>query len=513
MHLYYTNILGQLLSHKPSVYAHYYVIKHLLPPYALYYCALLAFSKFVPLLLADRLILCGYVVSFVFGFRFLARAVGPAADEMTLLATLLLLNWPLAMGFVNFCLSLSFVFWAIGLWLRFQGADPWRRTGFVLLAVVAMFTHPVPLLALLGIAALDLALRVAAHFRSSRPLPAGFSRDLFTFVPAALTLVYVKLFTNRHPLSQTSVAVPSGNWADQVYQSAKGYAAEKGLAFLLGPGFGPRMYRVILAVAILLPIALALLQWVRSRRNSRSTAAHTALFLTLLAIVALPVVPHDLNASHFFADRLLLIVWLLPLFAASAYVFRGRAGPLFIVGFVVCAQLIILHAAWTKVFPAAKMMAAVDHFPGQIASKPGQVVLILDDTRPAAIPPGLSFDPLTGIAFDVLRHDNAVLANTPWLDLAIIPLGPAPALPSRELSPETLEYPSFLRQQLVVDGSLRRKLLRQVDAVAIDQVYRTPSTEVDPLLLLDSANAATWRCALSQMSWLRICHQGAQPGS
>ena len=95
MHLYYTHILGQLLSHQPTVYARFYVVKHLLPPYALYYYSLLALSKGVPLLLADRLILCAYALSFIFGFRFLARALGPCADEMTLLASLLLLNWPL----------------------------------------------------------------------------------------------------------------------------------------------------------------------------------------------------------------------------------------------------------------------------------------------------------------------------------------------------------------------------------------------------------------------------------
>lgn len=513
MHLYYTNILGQLLSHQPSVYSRYYIIKHILPPYALYYYALLGFSKFVPLLVADRLILCGYVVSFVFGSRYLARALGPSADEMTLLVTLLLLNWPLAMGFVNFCLSLSFVFWAIGLWLRFRGADLWRRIGFVLLAVLAMFTHPVPLLALLGIAGLDLALRIIAHFRSGRALNVGFRRDLFTFLPSALTLVYVKLFTNSHPLSQTAVASPAGSFAVQVYQSAKGYAAEKGLAFLLGPGFGPRAYRVILALAIVVPLALATLQWLRDRRENRRNAAHIALILSVLAIVVLPLVPHDLNASHFFADRLLLIVWLLPLFAASAYVFKRRASPLLIVGFVLCAQIVILCTAIEKVLPAAKMMAAVDQFRGPIAAKPGQLVLVLNDPRPADVHSGLSFDPLTGIAFDVLRHDNAVLANTPWLDLAIIPLGATPALPSTELSPETLEFPSLLREQLTRDSALRNKLLGQVDFVAIDQNYRSASTEPDPLLLPDPGETDAWRCALSPMSWLRICRRPEHSGS
>ena len=509
MHLYYTHILGQLLSHQPTVYARYYFVKHILPPYALYYYALLALSKFVPLLLADRLILCAYVVSFIFGFRFLARALGPSADEMTLLASLLLLNWPLAMGFVNFCLSLSFVFWALGLWLRFQGADPWRRIGFVVLAVLAMFTHPVPLLALLGIAAFDLALRTGVHLRSNRSLQPGFFRDLWTFVPASLTLVYVKLFTNSHPLAQSSVAALPGSLAERVYRTAEAYAAEKGLAFLLGPGFEPRLYRAILAVAIVLPLALAIAQLIRNRRERRWTAADTVLAMSVFAIVILPFIPHDLNGSHFFADRLLLFAWLLPILAASGYVFRRPPYPMLIAGFVLCAQIVILHEAAVKILPAARTMAAVARTSGPIAASPGRLVLVLDDPRPAAPPSGLSFDPRIGISFDVLRHDNAVLANTPWLDLAIIPLGATPALPSTELSPEALEFPSILREQLTTDGALRRRVLSQVDTVAIDQSYRTPSTELDPLLTADPENPAEWRCHLSGMSWLRLCERSS----
>jgi hypothetical protein len=49
--------------------------------------------------------------------------------------------------------------------------------------------------------------------------------------------------------------------------------------------------------------------------------------------------------------------------------------------------------------------------------------------------------------------------------------------------------------------------------VAIDQNYHSPSVELDPLLLPDPGSTAAWRCALSPMSWLRICHKAEQPGS
>ena len=80
IHLYYVHVMRELLSHHATVYSRYYTIKHVLPPYALYYYALLVLSKFCSLLIADRLVLCVYLVLFVFGFRYLAQEVGSSAD-------------------------------------------------------------------------------------------------------------------------------------------------------------------------------------------------------------------------------------------------------------------------------------------------------------------------------------------------------------------------------------------------------------------------------------------------
>src|ERR1700761_3459723 len=251
IHLYYTHVLRALFAHGPTPYSDFYRVKHLLPPYSLYYYALLAMSHVVSLLMADRLMVCAYVVSFVFGFRYLAQALGPAADMMTLFATLLLLNWPLGMGFVNFCLSLSFAFWAVGLWLRFAGrAVVSQRVLFVALAVAVMFTHPVPLLAVLGVAALELCVRLIKHRRALRSMP-YLGLDVVSLFAAACTLAYVKLFTQSRPLQQTVVEDQAKGTASVIAHNAMNYAAEKGVAFLLGPGFGLRAYRGILLVALL----------------------------------------------------------------------------------------------------------------------------------------------------------------------------------------------------------------------------------------------------------------------
>ncbi len=502
IHLYYTHVLRALFAHRPTPYSDFYRVKHLLPPYALYYYALLGLSHGVSLLMADRLIVCVYVVSFVFGFRYVARALGPAADTMTLFATLVLLNWPLGMGFVNFCLALSFAFWAIGLWMRFAGrAGILSRAAFVLLAVLVMFTHPVPLLAVLGVAGLEIVLRLIAN-RRALPITPHLTGDLITWIAAACTLGYVKLFTASRPLQQTVVGQEPGSFALRVSHDLLNYASEKGVAFLLGPGLALRTYRVILLFAIAVPLVLAIRQFVRNRRNGTWGAADTTLVLVIAAIVLMPLIPHDLNGSHFFAERLLLIVWVLPLFAASGSTLPGKRLRIAMLSFVVVAQMIILPLADAKLRPVADAIAAVDRSPNQIAALPGSVGLVLEDERPMEAPPGLSFNPFLWAAADVLRHDNTVLANTPWLDLEIIPLGGTDKFPGKELWPAELEFPSILRQKLQENPAQRRHLLSEVGFLLIDQVYRPAATGPDPILQDD---AGAWSCRTADPGWVRVC--------
>lgn len=503
IHLYYTHVLKALFSQQPGAYAEFYRVKHLLPPYALYYYALLGLSRFVPLLLADKLIVCAYVISFVFGFRSLARAFGPNAEVMTLFASLVLLNWPLGMGFVNFCLSLSLAFWAIRLWLRFGGqAGTAQRVLFVAIAIAAMFTHPVPLLAILGVAGLEVIVRVVRGRTRWRSLP-YLASDIGTLFAAACTLAYVKLFTASRPLQQTVVEHQPEGTVSLIAHNAMNYAAEKGVAFLLGPGAALRAYRGILLLAFLLPLAVAVWQMLRDRERL-ATRAGGALVLAVVAIVLMPFMPHDLNGSHFFAERLLLFVWLLPLLAASGGPEASRRVRMAAAGFVVIAQAIILFSANAQLRPVAAAIASADTAPGQIVARPGEVGLVLEDQRPVDGSSGLSFNPFLWGAVNALRHDNAVMANTPWLDLAIIPLGAREKLPIGSLKPEELEFPSILRNDLMQQPAVRAHLLSSVDFVVIQQAGRAPAQGADPLL---AGGPFEWNCRTAELPWIRLCRR------
>ena len=132
----------------------------------------------------------------------------------------------------------------------------------MLLAILTMFTHPVPLLLLLGIVAgPDNAVRRKS--RSQPADPAAVGLDLLTLIVAGFTLGYVKLFTIGRPLQQTTVGQESVSFATRVAHNIANYSAEKGIAFLLGPGFELRLYRVLLIAVLIVPLAFALLHFVR----------------------------------------------------------------------------------------------------------------------------------------------------------------------------------------------------------------------------------------------------------
>ena len=117
LHLYYASVMGSLLSGSKT-YSSYYFIRHILPPYALHYYFLIAVAHFFGYVMADKLLVCLIFVTTAFGFRYLARFLGPSGDLMSLFIIPLLLNWPLGMGFYNYCLAIGMALWALGFWYR-----------------------------------------------------------------------------------------------------------------------------------------------------------------------------------------------------------------------------------------------------------------------------------------------------------------------------------------------------------------------------------------------------------
>ncbi len=525
VHMYYVHVLGSLLSHTNADYAHFFRIRHLLPPYSLYYYALLLLSGFMPMLVADRVIICVYFVSFVFGFRFLARQIGPSADLMALLCTPLLLNWPLGMGFVNFCLSLSFSFWATGLWLKVQGTRTlWGRVGFLVLVTGIMLTHPVPLLLLLAVTG---ALLLASIVQTTRDagrftLPAHGVADLVTLLLASLNVGYVKLFANGNPLKQVNETEgpPTPFWKG-VMQQATICPREHALAFVFGRRPDILVYRFALLALLFMAITLAVLQFRRNRRAGIWTRGDTFFLLGGGLFFTLPFIPSQLNGLYFFADRLVICIWLAFLLAASGWSARAaivpampdRAGsrPAAWGGFALACVALALIANITLLTSANRILRPIAQNIRSLSESSlgirGQVGFMMEDARPmlGEAPEGPSWNPYHWALMHAFRHNEAVIANAPWMHESIIPVAPSATLP--EVSITALREPfanQVQRDLLRSPGDLRQTLAKD-SFFLVNQVDRSVLTSGEPLLLQAGDEARDWSCAAE--AWYRVCRQ------
>jgi hypothetical protein len=121
----------------------------------------------VPGLVAEKMLLTGYLLLLPFSVRYALHAVRPGSEFLALLSLPLLHNLFYHLGFYNFCYSLPVFFYVVGYWMRHQGHFTLRHT-FVLalLALLLYFCHLVSLV-MAGVAIGMLALWLALLERRS----------------------------------------------------------------------------------------------------------------------------------------------------------------------------------------------------------------------------------------------------------------------------------------------------------------------------------------------------------
>lgn len=548
VHMYYADILCALLAGKPSPYTHYFHIRHLLPPYALYYYALAVLSRLVPMFLADKLIICLYFGLFTFGFRYLARAIGPSAGCTSLLATLLLLNWPLGMGFLSFCLSLSLALWAAGIWLRTMGRrSSSGRIAFVLLSTVVMFAHPVPLLLLLFVTGSLLALRfLTAGQRMHRVVwPEHGIADLLTLGAAAVNVLYVRHFATAHPFDQNADLTRGQYLLDVLYRFTS-YGREHELAFFLGRRADLLVYRGGLLLILIIPMALAILQFTYNRRTRVWTNGDTFLILGLAAIFVLPFIPTKLNGCYYLPDRLLICVWLAVLIAASAWSpghhshrklaaaksvippaqvtstgsgtplahpaprgtrFSHRAALVLCSVFAVVVNGTLIYSANRLLRPVANAVAALARPEDGVK---GQIGFLIEDGRAMHRVPSetLAWNPYSWALVNMFRENGDIMGNAPWMDESIIPVAPSAPLPEMSILTLRQPVPALLQRDLLRSPNDLRKILAVSSFYVVNQAGH-PRLHDDPLLRTALGPSAPWTC-LSE-DWYRVCRSAASP--
>lgn len=427
LHLYYVNIFRDLLWHAHGTYSNTYYIGRYLPAYSLYYYGLIALGSTCSLQAADKIMVCIFFIVFGLGVRRVMQVVSPSAIWAPLLALPMLLNWPLMMGFVNYALATGLACFALAIWCNHaEKPTLLPRVRFLLLLVAVILTHPVPWILAVAFVFFDLAIRATCLRRGSGSglLATAFRLDLLTAVMAALGYFFLRSFRNIE--GYAIHAVPSeGPFLHALLARAADYRHLFGIVLFVDGSTSSHLHRLLFLPAVLTLVVLAVGGLMRAWPARDSSPRLTWALFALGFLLVFPLIPANLNGSYFFAMRLMFLVYTCLAIAASA-VLTSRRFALPVAAAFAALSLFTLVLAHRHITPIAHEIVALQTAAAVATDRPGLIVWPEDSTTGP-----LSFGPLLWAGAGYMRQHNAVLYNTTWLELAIIPIKVRPTALTR----------------------------------------------------------------------------------
>ncbi len=494
VHLYYVHALHQLTGGN-ELFSSSYALRSPLPPYTVQYAILYALTSVMDAIWAEKIMVCLILTALATGFRALARSIGQTGTLVSLWIFPVILGWPLFMGFHNFCFSLGLSLWAMAFWLR---AVAGRRRYFVLFGcatVVVEFTHPVPLLMMIGCLLVDVCVRIF-NLRSAAGLSwketAGKLRvELMVFGAAVSSVCYLRLFVNSsHVATAVPNHVPITTWLRQL--------ALLQYMCLGSGGLSTKLYRFVLGTAFLFFFWLGWRRFKSCWMYKQLEASSTMLICAAGVSLLLPLLPSRVNGLDCFRERLVIYAFLFAFASASSC--RGLSlgtRRVLYVGALLFAGL-NLTVAERLVRPVARDLMQVESIAAGSHSKAG---LLLDASRTIG-PRRLTENPYhlwSGARF--FRRSNVLLLNDPWAGPPnILPINrSAGRRPNSQLSNFELLNPIQTRRELLQSKEARDRILTRTDLIFFVGLPQNGQI-VDPLLQL---SGRAWTCR--QGEWFFYC--------
>jgi hypothetical protein len=492
VHVYYATVMAKLLGSAHDPLSQAFRIRHLLPPYSLYYYLLIALLQFFPAVLVEQIVVCITIVIMAAGFHHTCTAAGPNGRWTAFLVLPLLLNWPLFMGFQNYCLSIGLSLWAAGTWF---GRSRHRRAVFLLLIILIVLTHPVPLLPLAALCAIDLAgrwmLRPALQDEGARSMTIWW-RDLMTLACACAAMSYVLLFTETNKIRENLLAHV------HPVMSVMKYSTLYGLGLFARASAATLVYTALLFAALFLGLFLAVYGR-RHRQPGVSWRPTDALLLgTLVLLVILPFLPDTMNGGFYFNNRFLILVWCGAIAAASGGdAFAPRLRQLLVA--MGCGSLAYtLLLAQVRIAPEARRAAEAERVP---IVRAGENALLLPATDYEA-DPELRFRPLEWSAVRYFRRAGDVMLDAPFVDMSTMPIDSRmPQLDGTVVPGATNDLKDLLDRSRE-DPRWAMVLFRKADLVVFgDSFYRSSAAAVEQKLQSDGRPGM--RCL--RRDWMYFC--------
>jgi hypothetical protein len=500
LHLYYASVLGSLLSGSKN-FASYYFIRHILPPYALHYYFLIAIAHFFGYLMADKLLVCLIFITTAFGLRYLARFLGPSGDLMSLFIIPLLLNWPLGMGFYNYCLAIGLALWALGFWYRAVQKRSHRLWLAFLVAVILMvLTHPVPLLLIYVLVGVDVGWRFCQDFRRRRTGIAGFKAslryfrsDLVYMLSSWATIGYVFLFVDKHKV-MTNVLETYDRKAELIK-----LLKLSTIAMFSGSSVVVILYRLslyaILLLSLFLACAAARQQWA-SRTFSPALAF---LVCALILTIVIPILPPVINGANYFSQRLVVFVWIGALAAASGFCRFNRSREMILATSVCFYSVAVLVLANSMIRPVAAQISEIETAPIRNTGLIGLTLSLPD----APVTTNLDYVPYYWAGARYFRRSHSTLLNGGFLYEPYLPLGSHIDQLSPELDADIQNSPGDAYQLLLRSARARRQIMPHANLLIF--TGSTQPAELQKIITeLDSSEPTrAWAC--DSQAWYSEC--------
>lgn len=140
------NVLREYYLPDLTAFREYYTLNSRLMPNWTTHLILAGLMSVVPQLIAEKVLLTGYVVLLPVSIRYALCAIQPQAGALAVLGFPFVYNYTFHMGFYNFVYSLPIGFFVVGYWMKHQEHFTWRKTVVLSFLTLGLyFSHVVSL--------------------------------------------------------------------------------------------------------------------------------------------------------------------------------------------------------------------------------------------------------------------------------------------------------------------------------------------------------------------------------
>ena len=403
------------------------------------------------------------------------------------------------MGFMNYCMAVGFLVWALGCWQLIGKAGRPRRIFalWLVLLVLLIFSHPMPLLLLISITFCDLTSLVLIERHVSGKLkPAHFPQYLTFFLTACIAFAVPVLISNKSQI---------GNEAHDIAFNFNSFRDLVTGAFLPAIGTTKYLYRGTALIALIsLPISLFFVfRHLRNRwRRKKFLSSERVFWIILLLILCSVFIPETLNGAPHVADRLWWPLWSIGICCLAGAALSERA-RLSLTLICCCLAAISSLSTVRTLYSVSRRVAPIDSAP---LPREKRGIYLFPASAIDASYGSYSYFHFSGIR--AFEHSDSILMNSPWLKETIIPL---------EASNNSLLFANYsdyyeppgtapdiltpydLTGRLISDPSLRKATLRRVDFIFLIDWGGDARRLVDVTKTILSGDDNSWSCQYSQV--------------